>query len=393
MSEISPNENSIFSYNEKKFTFEIKQDEKPKNCFLNLELLLYIKKLKLGGELFFIGNYLSEYLVFSGTFLQNKVSAFQQSDKNNNHVDLKLNNLEHKVQLFGLNELSKNSREASLLVIESETILDVNLDDLIALIKSVNPLVLINNADLLKKETLDVFLDNGYAVSNRVNTNNNFIELIGNLNTHKKFFNVQDYWQERYEKGGNSGAGSYNRLAKFKAKILNDFIKKNHVETAIELGCGDGSQLGSVSYPNYIGFDISEKAVDLCRDKYARYNNKHFFAYSGETLNVNKFNADLTVSLDVIYHLSNDVVYDNYLINLFSLSKKYVVIYSNYNELYFEGVNEQAEYVRFRNLLIDIKSKFPDWGLIQAIPNQYPFNQTLSSNTSFADFFIFEKDN
>ena len=37
------------------------------------------------------------------------------------------------------------------------------------------------------------------------------------------FRNSTDYWERRYRKGGNSGAGSYNRLARFKAGFLNGF--------------------------------------------------------------------------------------------------------------------------------------------------------------------------
>ncbi len=39
-------------------------------------------------------------------------------------------------------------------------------------------------------------------------------------------FNSKKYWNDRYVKGGNSGTGSYNELAKFKAHIINSFIEK-----------------------------------------------------------------------------------------------------------------------------------------------------------------------
>jgi hypothetical protein len=45
------------------------------------------------------------------------------------------------------------------------------------------------------------------------------------------------YWEQRYQRGGNSGAGSYDNLAKFKAKILNNFVKENHIKSVIEWGC------------------------------------------------------------------------------------------------------------------------------------------------------------
>ena len=75
-----------------------------------------------------------------------------------------------------------------------------------------------------------------------------------------------DYWRLRYERGGNSGAGSYNRLAEFKAEILNELVSEKSIKTVIEFGCGDGSQLQLAAYPRYLGFDVSAKAVAMCKD-------------------------------------------------------------------------------------------------------------------------------
>lgn len=43
--------------------------------------------------------------------------------------------------------------------------------------------------------------------------------------------------------GGNSGAGSYNKIAAFKAEIVNAFVVSNGVQHVFELGFGDGQQL------------------------------------------------------------------------------------------------------------------------------------------------------
>ena len=59
----------------------------------------------------------------------------------------------------------------------------------------------------------------------------------------------QEYWVKRYEKGGNSGPGSYSELAKFKARVLNDFVRNEHVQSVIEFGCGDGNQLETRRVP------------------------------------------------------------------------------------------------------------------------------------------------
>ena len=48
-----------------------------------------------------------------------------------------------------------------------------------------------------------------------------------------KFTNSQEYWRNRYKRGGNSGAGSYNNLAEFKGEIINEFVSKNNVKTVI----------------------------------------------------------------------------------------------------------------------------------------------------------------
>lgn len=36
-----------------------------------------------------------------------------------------------------------------------------------------------------------------------------------------KWTGSTDYWKNRYLEGGNSGAGSYNNLAQFKAEVIN----------------------------------------------------------------------------------------------------------------------------------------------------------------------------
>src|SRR5437899_4317923 len=58
----------------------------------------------------------------------------------------------------------------------------------------------------------------------------------------------------------NSGLGSYDKLAEFKAEVLNGFVKENTIKSVIEYGCGDGNQLKFAEYPSYLGFDVSVKA-------------------------------------------------------------------------------------------------------------------------------------
>src|SRR5665213_2293432 len=76
------------------------------------------------------------------------------------------------------------------------------------------------------------------------------------------------YWNRRYGVGGNSGAGSYGRLAEFKAKYLNGFVAREGVASVIEFGCGDGNQLSLADYSAYFGVDVSRRAIRHCRNRF-----------------------------------------------------------------------------------------------------------------------------
>ena len=146
-----------------------------------------------------------------------------------------------------------------------------------------------------------------------------------NARYQRTIFNSSEYWNNRYIEGGTSGAGSYKHLAEFKANILNQFVADSKIETVIEFGFGDGNQLMLAEYISYIGFDISSKAVEVCRKRFLDDTEKTFLLASewkNET-------ADLVLSLDVIYHLIENSVFKKYMADLFAASSKYVVIYAS----------------------------------------------------------------
>ena len=79
-------------------------------------------------------------------------------------------------------------------------------------------------------------------------------------------FDSKEYWENRYKYQGNSGAGSYGKLAEFKAEVINEFINENNINNVIEFGCGDGNQLNLFNIKNYLGFDVSDTIIKLCQD-------------------------------------------------------------------------------------------------------------------------------
>src|SRR5262245_35280817 len=139
------------------------------------------------------------------------------------------------------------------------------------------------------------------------------------------FQGTRKYWQDRYAGGGDSGVGSYGKFAEFKAGIINGFVRDNDIRSIIEFGCGDGNQLQSALYEAYLGLDVSIHAITSCRKKFEFDRSKSFLLiddYAGET-------APLGLSLDVIYHLVEDDVFDKYMRLLFDASTEYVIIYSS----------------------------------------------------------------
>jgi SAM-dependent methyltransferase len=196
------------------------------------------------------------------------------------------------------------------------------------------------------------------------------------------FQGSKDYWEERYQKGGTSGAGSYGKLAAYKAAIINDFVIEHNIQSVLELGCGDGNQLLLAKYPSYIGYDVSSTAIELCKQLHDSDRTKAFYCYDKDTkLPV----AELTLSLDVIYHLLEDRVFNGYMEDLFKAASKYVIIYSSNKK------GNQSNHERMRDFTNWIVANQPSFKLIQEIPNPYPYNPADEEGTSQSDFFIYER--
>jgi hypothetical protein len=210
---------------------------------------------------------------------------------------------------------------------------------------------------------------------------------IRKLFAQKEAFNSAKYWEGRYNSGGNSGEGSYGRLAEFKASILNDFVRKNNIQSVIEFGCGDGNQLTLASYPQYIGLDVSRTIIIKCIGKFKSDHTKSFFLYDQDCFadRGHLFSGDLALSLDVLYHLIEDDIYETYLRNLFSSSNRFVIIYA-----VNENIPRPTNHEHYRKFTGDIDRLILGWELIGEIENK--FNTSFDvSEVSDANFYIYRK--
>ena len=189
-----------------------------------------------------------------------------------------------------------------------------------------------------------------------------------------------EYWERRYATGGTSGDGSYGDLAVFKAQVINDFVTTQRVRGVMELGCGDGNQLGLLEIPQYLGLDISETAVELCKKKFTGDETKTFRHYSpsdyrGESL------AKLALSLDIIFHLVEDEIFHTYMTHLFQMASDWVIIYSSNSE---EPFGDGTVHCRNRKFTTWVEENADGWQFVKKIDNVYP-------EQSVADFYIYKK--
>jgi SAM-dependent methyltransferase len=190
------------------------------------------------------------------------------------------------------------------------------------------------------------------------------------------------YWERVYGNGETSGPGSYGRLAKFKAEILNEFVQAKNIQRVIEFGCGDGAQLQLAKYPQYVGVDVAAESVGRCSSLFAHDPTRRFYHVDALPADMGKF--DLAMSLDVIYHLVENSVFNTYMRRLFDSSQRYVVIYSSNCDAF-----TQAAHVRHRKFTKWIAKNATAWQLQGFVPNRFPEDPTRPEETSFADFYFF----
>jgi len=197
------------------------------------------------------------------------------------------------------------------------------------------------------------------------------------------FSGSREYWIQRYSSGGNSGLGSCGKLARFKARVINDFVKEYRISTVIDFGCGDGGQLRWAEFPAYTGFDVSPEALSVCRQLFHKDKSKKFKLmdeYCGE-------NAELILSLDVIYHLVEEEVFHAYMGRLFDSSTRFVIIYSTNTSV---NRGQHASHVKHREFTTWVDENRPQWKRTRYIPNKYQ-SYCYRYGGPLPDFYIFEK--
>jgi|TARA_B110000908_G_C10250047_1_gene451410 hypothetical protein len=167
-------------------------------------------------------------------------------------------------------------------------------------------------------------------------------------------FDSQKYWETRYKNKGNSGDGSYGKDANLKSNYINQIIKKYNIKTINDYGHGDGNQLSLINgFETYYGYDVSETIRNLCISK---FKDRKKYTFIDEPSKFIK--CDLSMSLDVIYHIVEEDIYYSYLKTLFNIGN-YVLIYG------VDSDKSNMSHYKARKFTQYVTNTFPNFELIE----------------------------
>ncbi len=187
------------------------------------------------------------------------------------------------------------------------------------------------------------------------------------------------HWQRHYERGGDSGPGSYGESALYKAGLINRVIREHGIHSIVELGCGDGNQLTYLEVDQYIGLDISKVAIQRCLARHGGNAKRSFIWYDQDYFHdpLRIVSADCAMSLDVIFHFIENDVFVRYVHNLFNCGRRFVIIYG----LDQAQVRPGHVSVRLRKYSDYIAANIPEFRIALHVPK----------TEEFGDFYLYER--
>lgn len=141
-------------------------------------------------------------------------------------------------------------------------------------------------------------------------------------------FDPQAYWERRYATGRTSGAGSEGEAAEAKADYINALIGEHGIKSVVDWGCGDGEVLHRITRDvAYTGIDVSLTAISRVA---TRYPDRRFLTLDDVVKNfdLDVLEADMAMSLDVLFHLPDDRDFVAHLQQVFGSARRLVLVHA-----------------------------------------------------------------
>jgi len=157
------------------------------------------------------------------------------------------------------------------------------------------------------------------------------------LDDEERSYREGSYWETRYHRGGNSGAGSRGPEAGWKIRQIVQWVRKTGSKSILDFGCGDGfvamELLRQLPEVTYLGLDISSTIVASNQDKALQhgYADRARFIACDVSAPWRGGSSDCVLNLDVLFHIREDRSFDQLVANIKSSATK-VALVCTWNE-------------------------------------------------------------
>jgi len=206
------------------------------------------------------------------------------------------------------------------------------------------------------------------------------------MKPHKNSTSSHQYWADRYlhtNFQNSSGNGRLKFRLSYKAKMLNKIFKTYEITKVADFGCGDGLLASKLKITKYYGIEINSEIVDNLKNKFL---GKNEFEFSTKFESQWRNKIDASISVDVIFHLIEEDVYQKYMNELFFADAKYVVIRAYNHKSQGTGRNS---HILHREFLNTIKKYFPNYNLVNVSSPRR--RHIYLSDSDKNQFFVFKK--
>jgi 2-polyprenyl-3-methyl-5-hydroxy-6-metoxy-1,4-benzoquinol methylase len=143
----------------------------------------------------------------------------------------------------------------------------------------------------------------------------------------KKNFLNTIFWNARYERFPvlGSGIGSRGEALERKKQLISKCIYGSVNLTIVDVGCGDLEAMKDFNFKNYLGIDISEKAIEIAKTKRSEWK-----FVVGDIRLLSSYEADVVLCLDVLIHQKTRKDFEDILQALINMCKKRLIV-GSYN--------------------------------------------------------------
>lgn len=151
----------------------------------------------------------------------------------------------------------------------------------------------------------------------------------------RRNFDNRTFWDFRYFAAPQlgSGLGSRGDALHLKRSLLAPYMTAISEDSVLDVGCGDLEVLRAMPFKNYLGIDISPRAIEIARGKRPDWQFANLDIHE-----IGDHAYDYVVCLDVLIHQSSRDAFEDVLANLLRVARKGVIVSGYGDQTPNEGI-------------------------------------------------------